>query len=429
MMVNCYKPEDLARIRTRAGAYLIDAALNALVTIPFLFTIPSFASFIFVAVSLLYEIVCLRLNGATVGHKVLHIRVVSIDQESLSFWQAISRAIAKQFSVLPVGMGLFMPASNHELRQGWHDQLAGTLVVRTESQPVSSFDSPRERVTKSAAIFGLVIAGLAACALVGALMKVASVLAAEYRLAQKYVKESGLVQSRLGTPLKTSLVKFDSKTGPGQVTTHFRMIVSGPEHSLLADLTLQWRDTSWSVVLAKYYDSAGHVVDLMKPMRDASDKMGRLASKALNRLQVDSALFFADSALRMDSGNVEAIGTRGFALWLKGDLNNAIYEMTRALMLDPKKHDIRLQRGLAYLDAGKYRYALEDFDRLLRARQYSPLAFKGKAIALDSLGRKEEAVMAYVDYVADELDTAKVQRDSALARLTYLRSQLTQAKK
>jgi uncharacterized RDD family membrane protein YckC len=429
MIINCYKPEDLARIRTRAGAFVMDAVLIALVTCPFLFTVPTYVPYIFVIVSLLYEIIMLRLDGATIGHRLLHIRVVSIDQSDLTLWQSTARTIAKQFSILPFGMGLFMPASIHELRQGWHDHLAGTLVVRTESQPVSTSDSPREQVTHSAVIVGLVLAGLLALIIVNVVMKGASALTANYRIAQQYVEQSRLLQERLGTPIETQFLKFNARTGPGPATTEYRMTVSGPGHSLAAAITLQKRDTSWTVVLAKYYDSAGHVVDLMKPMRDASDKIARLAINALDHLQTDSALFFADSALSLDSFNVKAIGTRGLALWLKGDLNNAIYEMTRALMLDPKKHDIRLQRGLAYIDAGKYRYALEDFQSLLRAQQFSPLAYKGKAIALDSLGRREEAVMAYVDYIASELDTARVQKDSALSRLTYLQSQLTQAKK
>jgi uncharacterized RDD family membrane protein YckC len=69
-------------------------------------------------------------TGATVGQRLLSLRVV--DQSSganIALGRAFIRAVGYIISAIPFGLGLIW--AGFDLRkQGWHDKIAGTVVVR-----------------------------------------------------------------------------------------------------------------------------------------------------------------------------------------------------------------------------------------------------------------------------------------------------------
>lgn len=70
--------------------------------------------------------------GATVGMRVFGIRIVRADGQSAAVpgvWIASKRIVGFLLSNLAVKGGLF-PIMTHPRRQGWHDRLAGTVVVK-----------------------------------------------------------------------------------------------------------------------------------------------------------------------------------------------------------------------------------------------------------------------------------------------------------
>jgi uncharacterized RDD family membrane protein YckC len=68
-------------------------------------------------------------KGTTVGGVVLNLKVVRFDGQPLTFPVALVRALAGAFSVVVLFLGFLWIAWDRE-NQGWHDKVAGTLVVR-----------------------------------------------------------------------------------------------------------------------------------------------------------------------------------------------------------------------------------------------------------------------------------------------------------
>lgn len=69
-------------------------------------------------------------RGTTIGGIVLRLRVVRLDGRPMDVGTALVRAVGALFGALALGLGYFWSAWDPE-KQGWHDKIAGTVVVRT----------------------------------------------------------------------------------------------------------------------------------------------------------------------------------------------------------------------------------------------------------------------------------------------------------
>ena len=69
---------------------------------------------------------------ATVGKRLIGIKVTDINGNRISFERATGRTFAKMLSGLILGIGYIMIAFTKR-KQGLHDMLAGTLVVKDKS--------------------------------------------------------------------------------------------------------------------------------------------------------------------------------------------------------------------------------------------------------------------------------------------------------
>jgi len=69
-------------------------------------------------------------NGATIGKKVMGLKVVNSDFETISIGQSIGRTLGKFLSWLLLGYGFFMILISKR-RQGLHDRMSGTYVIKT----------------------------------------------------------------------------------------------------------------------------------------------------------------------------------------------------------------------------------------------------------------------------------------------------------
>ena len=67
--------------------------------------------------------------GQTVGNKILNIRVIRTDGSNLTISQALVRYIGLFISVLCLFIGVIWAAFDPN-KQGWHDKIAGTYVVK-----------------------------------------------------------------------------------------------------------------------------------------------------------------------------------------------------------------------------------------------------------------------------------------------------------
>jgi uncharacterized RDD family membrane protein YckC len=68
-------------------------------------------------------------RGTTVGGIILGLKVTREDGNRLTLPVAIVRALAGVFSVALLGLGFIWIVWDRE-KQGWHDRIAGTVVLR-----------------------------------------------------------------------------------------------------------------------------------------------------------------------------------------------------------------------------------------------------------------------------------------------------------
>ena len=68
-------------------------------------------------------------KGTTIGGIVLGLKVVRLDGESVTFAVALVRALAAAFSIVVLFLGFLWIAWDAD-RQGWHDKIAGTVVLK-----------------------------------------------------------------------------------------------------------------------------------------------------------------------------------------------------------------------------------------------------------------------------------------------------------
>ncbi len=68
--------------------------------------------------------------GQTVGDKLLSLRVIRTDGSDLSIVQAFIRYVGLFISFLVIFIGVIWVAFDPN-KQGWHDKIAGTYVVKT----------------------------------------------------------------------------------------------------------------------------------------------------------------------------------------------------------------------------------------------------------------------------------------------------------
>lgn len=127
----------------RVGASLIDTILIMAVTVPLLIMVYGWAYFetpgllagpAEVLISWVFPVVAVILfwlyKQATPGKMVVSARVVDARTgNTLSVGQAIGRYLAYFLSTLPLGLGFIWVAFDAR-KQGWHDKLAGTVVIR-----------------------------------------------------------------------------------------------------------------------------------------------------------------------------------------------------------------------------------------------------------------------------------------------------------
>lgn len=133
----------------RFGASLIDSILIIIITFPTLFMIYGgdyFDSEEFIQgvpdfiISYIFPIVATILfwvyKSATPGKIVLSVKIVDAktgNKPTVS--QSFIRYIGYYVSLIPLGLGFFWVAWDSK-KQGWHDKMAGTVVIRPKNKGV-----------------------------------------------------------------------------------------------------------------------------------------------------------------------------------------------------------------------------------------------------------------------------------------------------
>lgn len=74
-------------------------------------------------------------GGQTPGKIVFGVRVVALNGDSISFGTAFLRWVGYIISAIFLLLGFIWVAFDPK-KQGWHDKIAGTVVIRTRTQPI-----------------------------------------------------------------------------------------------------------------------------------------------------------------------------------------------------------------------------------------------------------------------------------------------------
>ena len=104
----------------RMVALLVDAILIGIVIRSGRFFLPVLA---------VYGAVLWKLKGSTVGGIIFGLKVVRHDGRPMDWATAAVRALACFFSLIFLCLGFIWIAFDPE-KQGWHDKIAGTVVIR-----------------------------------------------------------------------------------------------------------------------------------------------------------------------------------------------------------------------------------------------------------------------------------------------------------
>jgi uncharacterized RDD family membrane protein YckC len=139
---------EYAGFWVRVGASMIDTVLMMVILVPLLLSVYGWEYFEsesliqgpadFLISWLLPAIAIVWFwakRQATPGKSALSLRVVDAETGgSLSVGQCIGRYLGYFVSMIPLGLGLFWVGFDKK-KQGWHDKLAKTVVIRTK-EPV-----------------------------------------------------------------------------------------------------------------------------------------------------------------------------------------------------------------------------------------------------------------------------------------------------
>lgn len=142
-------PCKYAGFWVRVAASLIDTALLLLVTLPLLLAIYGRAYFDGSRAGFLAGVADVMISWvgpamgilvfwlykqATPGKMMLNIQIIdAATGGSLSLGQSVVRYLGYFVSAIPLGLGLLWVGFD-EKKQGWHDKMAGTLVIYTVSK-------------------------------------------------------------------------------------------------------------------------------------------------------------------------------------------------------------------------------------------------------------------------------------------------------
>lgn len=76
-----------------------------------------------------YGAIMWKMRGSTVGGILFDLQVVRVDGREMDWATAVVRALSCFLSAVVAGLGFLWIAFDPD-KQGWHDKIAGTVVVR-----------------------------------------------------------------------------------------------------------------------------------------------------------------------------------------------------------------------------------------------------------------------------------------------------------
>lgn len=157
-------------------------------------------------------------------------------------------------------------------------------------------------------------------------------------------------------------------------------------HQLLAATYLENGDYDAAI------SSAQKSIDLSE---STSYLMGLLGSAHLMKQEDEIAESYLIQACEADPSNIQARYRLSQLRANQGDLEKAVEELNVILAENPVHSTVLLTRGYNYLSLRDYEKANDDFSKVIELMPKSLAGLRGKAIALEALDRRKEALGFY----------------------------------
>ena len=126
------------------------------------------------------------------------------------------------------------------------------------------------------------------------------------------------------------------------------------------------------------------------------DEAFRLRARTRVELQdFQSAIQDYNHAIALNPRNAVAILNRGVAFFHLRDLVRALKDFNAAIQLDPRNPECYVNRGALFFDQSLFAQALADFERATVLDPGLAPAYTNKALVLEKLERRGEALKAY----------------------------------
>jgi uncharacterized RDD family membrane protein YckC len=109
-------------------ADMVGRIFPSLIFDPSTFLQVTLAGLVAIVTAGIYYLFFWTLIGQTPGKMLLGLKIISLDGSRLTLWQALRRFIGYFLSALALYGGYWWVLIDNR-RQGWHDKLAGTIVV------------------------------------------------------------------------------------------------------------------------------------------------------------------------------------------------------------------------------------------------------------------------------------------------------------
>lgn len=175
---------------------------------------------------------------ATLGKKIVGIKVTDLNGQRISFWRALARDVAKSISNLTLGIGYLMCIWT-EQKQCLHDKIASCLVVTNDytpqAEPVASSKVP---------VWVILVALFLPCMLIIGILT--AIALPQYFSA---VERARIVEARkYAQAIKSSGERYYLKTGKFPGSNPHRLDIQVPES---APVSVQHEGEDYFIVSAK----------------------------------------------------------------------------------------------------------------------------------------------------------------------------------
>ena len=238
-------------------------------------------------------------KGATLGYRILGMRIVAINGAEVTVKQVVVRILSSIFSSLAFGLGFIWIAIDTN-KQAWHDKAAGTYVIRSGASPVRTMEIPQPGLIRSRLSATLILAGLAVfVGFFGGIMHFMKSSDA-YRLSQQYIKANPWIQQEVGGRMKFGLFPTGEVSVSGASgEADFAIRVSGEKGKIIVYTSLEKREGKWVVVEGAYKDKEGNLIDITSPYSASWNELNEKARTLYQQGRYSEAAEVALELLRV----------------------------------------------------------------------------------------------------------------------------------